>query len=176
MKVGANETEALETFESNEMFDTNEASEFEQHSPNEYQPEETFETAENQFPVEAYSSHGGGSGVLRYLFLLTLFQTARAASFGRTDVCSIDDAPLESSDADDLLHFFVFVVTVTCMFGLWFFWTARKLKAEVLSLRDEYAQCREAEGHLRNETFQLRDQVRTLNARATDLGSRNVDL
>ena len=41
VKVGANETEALETFESNEMFDTNEASEFEQHSPNEYQPEDS---------------------------------------------------------------------------------------------------------------------------------------
>ena len=118
VKVGANETEALETFEPNEMLDMNEASEYEQHSPYEYQPEETFEPAEIQSPLEAYSSHGSSSGVLRYVLLLAFSQAARATSFGRTDFCSIDDAPLESNDADDLLHFFGFVATVTCMFGL----------------------------------------------------------
>ena len=160
------ETEAFDTTEHDATLNTNEASEYDQHSPNEYQTDETFESANVQSPVEAYSSHGGGSGVIKYVFFAIMLQNARAAVTGLNDVCSIDDAPLETNDADDLLHFLVWSVSVLCMVGLYFFWTSRKLKAEVLSLRDEYAQCRE----------NFRDQVKTLDSENWRLKADKLDL
>ena len=112
-----NEAEALEISEPNETFDMNEVSEYEKHSPYEYQPDETFETAENQSPLEAYSSHGGSSRVLRCVLYFTFLHAACAANLGRTNFCSMGDAPVGTDNADDLLHFLGLVVTVLCMSG-----------------------------------------------------------
>ena len=140
------ELDMTENLESHvETFETEPTEAFvnDQHSQNDTAFEENFDHEKFQAPVETYASHGGGSLLLRYVLLVTMVQSTAASDVFSGKQCSLEDAPIEFSETDDIYLFLAFGVFLLCTFGFGLICVfARLLKELVASRSDGHAQQR----------------------------------
>ncbi|CAL1169911.1 unnamed protein product [Cladocopium goreaui] len=140
-----------------------------QHSQNDTAFEENFDHENFQAPVETYASHGGGSLLLRYVLLVTMVQSTAASDLFSGNQCSLEDAPIEFSETDDIYLFLAFGVFLLCTFGFGLICVfARLLKELVASRRDGHAQLRVDHAEQQAENIQLQQRVIDINAQITD--------
>ena len=154
-----------------EAFETEPTEAFvnDQHSQNDTAFEENFDHENFQAPVETYASHGGGSLLLRYVLLVTMVQSTAASDLFSGNQCSLEDAPIEFSETDDIYLFLAFGVFLLCTFGFGLICVfARLLKELVASRRDGHAQLRVDHAEQQAENIQLQQRVIDINAQITD--------
>lgn len=147
------------------------------HPQNDIAAEEIYFHENSQVPVETYASHGGGSMLLRYVLLVTMVQSSAATGILTGGQCSLDDAPFEFSESDDMYLFLALGALLLWTIGFGLICLAmRKLKEQVASRRELHAQPRVSPAELQTENDRLQQQITELNARVNDKQAEIVRL
>ena len=98
-----------------------------------------------------------------------MVQSTAASDLFSGNQCSLEDAPIEFSETDDIYLFLAFGVFLLCTFGFGLICVfARLLKELVASRRDGHAQPRVDHAEQQAENIQLQQRVIDINAQITD--------